>query len=126
MFLQERLLKEEAIETKTETVCVNNTTTKTFVSQEIVKGQECVNEVQLASPSFVKKKATENSTTPKIGKVVELKDAKLESKGLVKKSNGEVSQQKSTNPFVKSLNNQEKEKSSSVFDSLKKFKKNEK
>ncbi|XP_023762447.1 protein ENHANCER OF LHP1 1 [Lactuca sativa] len=124
--LEERLLKEEAIETKTETVCVNNTTTKTFVSQEIVKGQECVNEVQLASPSFVKKKATENSTTPKIGKVVELKDAKLESKGLVKKSNGEVSQQKSTNPFVKSLNNQEKEKSSSVFDSLKKFKKNEK
>lgn len=124
--LEERLLKEateimvKESTTEKETVpkTTNLDTTKTFTSQETVKASESLNELksgQLTSPSFVKKKTTEEE-------LVKVKETpKIENKGLVKKSNGELTQ-RSNNPFAMSSNNREK---SSLLDSLKKFKKNE-
>ncbi|PWA90383.1 transducin family protein / WD-40 repeat family protein [Artemisia annua] len=137
--LEERLLKEatetmlkETTEKKDTLPKTNGDTIKTFTSPEISKAREPVNELkspQLTSPSFVKKKATQEPA--KVGKVLEPKETtKPDLKALVNKNvadlkEGEVKQvevQRSSNPFAKSSKNQEK---GSLLDSLKMLKKNE-
>ncbi|KAD2805933.1 hypothetical protein E3N88_39310 [Mikania micrantha] len=128
--LEERLLKQETKETILEEPTEPKTdvdASKTFRSAEIFKAPEPVNELQSnqpSSPSFVKKKKTEEPT--KVVKVLEQKSiTKTENKDIVNKTNGEANQvmgQRSTNPFTKSSKNQEK---ASLFDSLKKMKKTE-
>ncbi|KAL9998133.1 putative transcription factor WD40-like family [Helianthus debilis subsp. tardiflorus] len=143
--LEERLLKQEAKETilkETTELKVTDTNTskatesknaadtnmsKTFTTPDVFKAPEPVNAIQsvpLSSPSFVKKKKTEEPA--KVVNVAEPKSStKSENNGLLKKNIGEVKQvegQRSTNPFAKSSNNQEK---TSLLDSLKKMKKND-
>ncbi|KAI3761259.1 hypothetical protein L1987_51671 [Smallanthus sonchifolius] len=128
--LEERLLKQEAKETllkETTNPKTDNDTSKVFTSPKIFKAPEPVNETQssqLSSPSFVKKQKTEEPA--KVVKLSEPKSTtKSENKGPVKKNIGEVNQaevQRSSNPFARSSNNQEK---ASLLDSLKKMKKSE-
>ncbi|KAI3777496.1 hypothetical protein L1987_47296 [Smallanthus sonchifolius] len=128
--LEERLLKQEAKETilkETTNPKTDINTSKAFTSPEIFKAPEPVNEIQsgqLSSPSFVKKQKTEEPA--KAVKVSEPKSTtKSENKGSMKKNIGEVNQvevQRSSNPFARSSNNQEK---ASLLDSLKKMKKGE-